>query len=364
LRAGLPLSYSGKNGAAAPHRGLEVEVGRLVELLLLLLGGAAGGFGQTPAGVYPLVYFGRVLLADSSKLELRLVGTLSPAARSVAADPRGWIWGRLEPRHLAALDPDSGEMVARVRLPHKPETLLITPAGKAYVTHSSRTKKGFTMSEVDTGSEAFLGELDGIAGTATDLAQTEGLVYLAAEGASREDSQYSYFYRIDSATDQIREVMRLADAGSYWKLAADGGRLYLGYLPTRDDARFGRVEAREARSFALLAGWDGASGPLRARYAAGGRVLLFCEKPEGETELLVLDPLLRSVSRRHALQGPVARVLGVRGATLTYLDYAFEAGNSKVNVCFYDLEEGRELRRIDIREFLLAGAEKGGRLRR
>lgn len=338
-------------------------MGRLVALLLLLAG-AAGGFGEGSAGLFPLVYFGKVLLADPSKLELRLVGTLSPAARAVAADPRGRIWGRLEPRHLAALDADSREMVARVRLPHKPETLLITPGGKAYVTHVARTKEGFSLSVVDTRGAALLREVGGIAGTATDLAQTEGLVYLAAEGATREDGAYSYLYQIDTASDRLREVMRLEDAGSYWKLAADGERLYLGFLPTGDDPRFGRVEVRGVRSFDLLVSWDGASGPLRALYAAGGRVLLFCEKPEGETELLVMDPLLRSVSRRYALQGPVARALGIHGTRLVYLDYAFEAGNTNVKVCFYDLEEGRELRRIDIRGFLMAGAETGGKLRR
>ena len=339
-------------------------MGRLVALLLLLLGGAAGGFAENSAGVFPLVYFGKVLLADSSKLQLRLVGALSPAARAVAADPRGWIWGRLEPRHLAALEPDSGEMVARVRLPRKPQSLLITPDGKAYVTHGSPSKEGFILSVVDTRGAALLRELSGIAGSATDLAQTEGLVFLAAEGVGRQDYQFSFLYQIDTGSDRLREVLRMDDAGIYWKLAADGGRLYLGYLPTTDDPRLGWVEAREARSLSLLASWDRVPGPLRALYAAGGRVFLFCGKPEGDAELLVLDPLLRSVARRYALQGPVARVLGVHGAILAYLDYAFETGTGKVNACFYDLEEGRELRRIDVQNFLLAGSETGGRLRR
>lgn len=337
---------------------------RRLVALLLLLGGAAGGFGENSAGLFPLVYFGKVLLADSSRLELRLVGTLSPAARAAAADPRGRIWGRLEPRQLAALDPASGKMVARVGLPHKPQSLLITPRGEAYVTHSSRTKEGFTLSVVDTRGAALLREMGGIAGTATDLAQTEGLVYLAAEGASREDGAYSYLYQIDTASDRLREVMRLEDAGSYWKLAADGGRLYLAYVPTTDDPRFGSVEVREARSFDLLARWDGAGGPLRALYAAGGRVLVFCGKAEGETELLVMDPLLRSVSRRQALPGPVARVLGILGTTLAYLDALATEDNTKVNVCFYDLEAGVELKCIDVRDFLLTGSESGGRLRR
>ncbi len=338
-------------------------MGRLLALLLLL-GGTALGYGQDSAGLFPLVYYGRVLLADASRLQLRSVGTLSPAAREVALGPRGWIWGRLEPRHLAALDPDSGEMVARVRLPHKPESLLITPGGKAYVTHSDRTKEGFTVSVVDIRGTEFLRELTGVAGTETDLAQTEGQVYLAAEGASREDNAYSYLCRIDTTTDALREVLRLEDAGSYWKLAADGGRLYLGYVPTRDDPRFGTVEVRDVRSFALLARWDGATGPLRALHAAGGQVLLFCGKAELETELLIMDPLLRSVSRRHALEGSAARVLGIHGATLVYLDALPEENNTKVNACFYDLKEGRELKRIDVRDFLMIGAETGGRLQR
>jgi hypothetical protein len=342
---------------------LEVQLGKLLASLLFL-GCAAGVFGESPTGVFPLIYFSKVLLADASSLQLRQVGTLSPTARQVAMDPQGRIWGRLEPRHLAALDPASGEMVARVRLPRKPESLLITPAGKAYVTHSSRSREGFTMSVVDTRGAALLRELAGIAGLATDLAEAPGLVYLAAEGAHEEDFQYSFLYRIDTASDGIREVLRLADAGFFWKLAADGDRLYLGYLPTKDDPRPGRVEARDARSFALVADWERAPGPLRALYAAGGRVLLFCASGEGDTEMLVLDPLLREASQRRTLKGPVAHVLGIHGPTLVYLDYPFEAGIRNVNVCFYDLAGGRELKRIDIRGFLLEGTERGEKLRR
>jgi len=33
----------------------------------------------------------------------------------VAADPEGRVWGRLEPRHFAALDPASGELLALPR---------------------------------------------------------------------------------------------------------------------------------------------------------------------------------------------------------------------------------------------------------
>ena len=333
--------------------------------VLLLLCRAALCSGEASPTAFAFIYFGKVLLADPSSLELRLVGTLSPAAPEVAADPQGWIWGRLEPHHLAALDGGSGELVARVALPHKPHSLLIAPDGRAYVTHSSRTKAGYTLSVVDTRGKTLLRELTGIAGLPSDLAQAAAFVYLAAEGVRKEDYQNSYLYQIDGTADRVREVLRLADAGYFWKLAADGDRLYLGYLPTKDDPRLGRVEIRDARTTELLGGWEKAPGPLRGLYAAGGQVLLFCGNDEGNTELLLLDPMLREVPQARTLQGPVAHVLGVHGSILVYLDYPVEVGYRDANICFYGLEAGRELKRIRIREFLLAGAGDGAaRLKR
>lgn len=336
----------------------EVEVRSLVAFLLLVFCAATGsGDGSRPPAVFPLIYSGQVLLADASKLELRFVGTLTRVALAVTADPEGRIWGRLEPRHFAALDPASGQMVARVALPRAAQYALITPAGKAYVTHPSGTKEGYTLSVVDTRRKALLREITGIAGLYTDLARTSGFVYLAAEGARKEDRQNSYLYQIDEATDRIREALRMTDAGYFWKLAAGGDFLYLGYLPVRDNPGFGRVEVRDARSLNLIRSWEQAPGPLRALYATAEKVLLFSEREGGGTELLVLDPLLRAGPQVRLLAGPVAHVLGIHGATLVYLDYPFEAGYQNVSVCFYELEAGRELKRINIREHLFAGVE-------
>jgi hypothetical protein len=324
--------------------------------LLLLLLCALSCFGEAAEdpSEYPLLYFGQVLLADPAKLELRRVGELSPAAPSVAADQEGRLWGRLEPRYLAAIDPASGRLCARVELPRKPYNHLITSAGKAYVTHSALTKEGFTLSVVDTRRSVLLRELTGIAGLRTDLAQAAGFVYLAAAGVGKEDSRHCYLYQIDGATDRIREALHSPDTGFYWKLAAAGERLYLGWLPARDaassvgSAAFGRVEVRDARSLEVLRTWGEAPGPLRALFAAAGQVLLFFADQEGNTDLLVLDPLLGAVLQARQLAGPVARVLGLRAGILTYLDRRFETGHTEVNVCFYELEAGRELKRIAI----------------
>lgn len=324
--------------------------------LLLLLLCALSCFGEAAEDppVYPLLYFGQVLLADPAKLELRVAGELSPAAPSVAADPEGRLWGRLEPRCLAALDPASGRLCAQVELPRKPYNHLITPSGKAYVTHSALTKDGFTLSVVDTRRGVLLRELTGIAGLRTDLAQAAGFVYLAAAGVGKENSRHCYLYQIDEATDRIREALHSPDPGFYWKLAAAGELLYLGWLPARDaastvgSAGFGRVEVRDARSLELLRTWGEAPGPLRALYAAAGQVLLFFEDQAGNTELRVMDPMLSAVLQARKLAGPVGRVLGLRAGILTYLDRRFETGYTEVNLCFYKLGAGRELKRIKL----------------
>jgi hypothetical protein len=77
-------------------------------------------------------------------------------------------------------------------------------------------------------------------------------------------------------------------------------------------------------------------------------VLLFFGDGEGDTGLWVLDPLLGAVLQARRLAGPVARVLGLRDGILTYLDRRFEAGQAEVNLCFYELGAGRELKRIKI----------------
>jgi len=338
--------------------------GRILALVFLL-GSIGVCFGERsePAGIYPLIYFGRVLLADAARLELRPAGRLSPVAAAVAEDAAGRIWGRLEPRHLAALDPVHDQIVARVRLPRKPETFFITPAGKAYIAHRSPSREGFSISVVDTEKEVFLRELNGIAGLPVELDEAAGLVYLVALGVLKADPMESHLYRIEEKTDRIQEVLASADTGYSWRLAAAGDLLYLGYLPSKDHTGNGRVEVRDARTFRLLRSWDASPGPLRGLYAQDSEVMLFCEGNGGGTDLLLLDSLLGSAPKKRILEGQVGRVLGVHGARMVYLDRLFETGQTNVSVHFYDLEAGRELKRINIRDYLLAEDAGGERLK-
>ena len=328
--------------------------GRILPLLFLLSSlGFCFGENTELAGIYPVVYFGRVLLADSTRLELRDVGRLSPVAAAVGEDATGRIWGRLEPRHLAAFDPENGKMVARVRLPHKPGVFLITAAGRAYITHGGPRQELASVSVVDLQREALLAELKGLVGTPAELAEAAGNVYVVALSVLKSDPMELRLYRISEETGGVQEALATAETGYSWKLAAAGGLLYLGYLPAEENTANGRVEVRDAQTFRLLRRWD-APGPLRALYARDGQVMLFCQAGEGKTDLLIQDSLLGSAQKVRVLEGPVARVLGVHGSRMVYLDRLFETGQTDVSVHFYDLEAGRELKRINLRDYLLA----------
>jgi hypothetical protein len=334
-------------------------------VFLALSAGLCFAENTEPAGIYPLIYFGRVLLADSTRLELRQVGILSPVAPMVAEDAAGRIWGRIEPRHLAALDPRNGEMPARVRLPHKPSVFLITPSGKAYVTHGGPRQELSSVSVLDTRREAVLEELKGMVGMPAELAEAGGFVYVVALSVLKSDPMELRLYQISEETSRLQEVLASAEKGYSWGLASSGGRLYLGYLPDKDNPGNGRVEVRDARTFQLLRRWDAAPGPLRALYARGSQVMLFCQAAGGKTDLLLLDSLLGAAPKVQVLEGPVGRVLGVHGARMVYLDRLFETGQADVSVCFYDLSTGQELKRINIRDYLLAqDASRDLRLRR
>ncbi len=326
---------------------------RLLPWALLCFGAAVGLAQPAEAdGVYPLLFSGKVLLADALRLELRHVGALSPGGRQLALDSSGRIWGRLGPKRLAALDPSQDRVVARIPLPRGPDGLLLTAEGKAYVTHASPARDGYQVSVVDMREQKLLRQFTGLAGRPVDLEQAGGFVYVAALGILKSDPLEAHLYRIEPGSDRLAEVLSSSDPGFAWELAAAGGRLYLGFLPLGGEPRPGRVEVRDARTLDLLQARQDLPGALRGLHAEEGRVLLFCADGKEGTLLLVLDPLLGGPVRKLALEGPFSRVLGVHGDLLVYLDYPAQAAAGKVNVRFYDLEAGRERKRINVRSTL------------
>jgi hypothetical protein len=305
-----------------------------------------------PSGEVPFVYFGHVFLVDPDAMSLRRVGALSLTTPAVARDPQGRIWGRLERNELAALDPATGAVAARVPLPYAAYEHVVTPSGLAVVTHAAQTKEGFTATVVDTAAGKAVREITGIAGLRTDLAAAGETVYLAVIGTGRNDGGALRLYEIDPRAGALRELLVDRSGVHGLRVAAAGGRLYAAFVARPGSGAPERIEVRDRPTARIVRTADeslwGKDRRLTGLYATGTAVFLFLETAGRAHELLVADPGLSLALRRLSLPGPVSRVLAARGNELVYLDVPFEAGYRDVNLCFYDLGLGKEVKRVNI----------------
>jgi hypothetical protein len=334
------------------YRGLSLRMFRRYILFVLLLSAALSGFAQARPAAVPFIYFGHVFLADPETMEIRRIGALSLTAPAVAADPRGLVWGRLDKTVFAALDPATGKVVRRVSLPFPVYDHVITPSGKAFVTHASQTKDGFTVSVVDTEVGKAITEIRHIAGLRTDLTTAGETVYLAVAGPERGPDGALRLYELNASPGGTRELLSAVDPLRTLRLAADGPRLYAAWLPRTGSDAPARIEVRDrtTRRVERIADdslW-GEGRRLTGVYAEGRAVYLIFNTDDGGCEIAVADSDLTTIRVRLPMTGPVSRILAVRGAIIMYLDFSFAAGYRDVSLRFYDMNARKEVKAIGI----------------
>jgi hypothetical protein len=322
--------------------------------LVLFLAAALSGFAQAvpPSTAIPFIYFGHVFLADPGTMEIRRIGALSLTAPAVAADPRGLVWGRLDKAEFAALDPATGEVVRRVSLQFPVYDHVITPSGKAFVTHASLTKEGFTVSVVDTGAGIAITEIRRIAGLRTDLISIDETVYLAVVEAGHGKDGRLRLYEIDAKDNAIREIAPSTSSRHFLRIAVAGSRLYVAFVARLDSKASARVDVIDRSTRRVIRSADevlwGKGRRLTGIYAEGQAVYLLFSTDDGGHEIAVTDPELTVIRVRLPLPGPVSRILAVRGAIIMYLDFSFAAGNRDVSLRFYDMNARKEVKAIGI----------------
>ncbi len=303
------------------------------------------------------VYFlanGGLFAADLDARRVQQVGWFSPAAPTVARDPLGRFWGRLDRRVFAAVEPDTGSVTAALTLPYSIYNHLITPQGKAYVTHHTLTEHGFTLSVVDTRAGRLLTEIEGLPGLRTGLAQSDSHVYLAT--VSVEGPRVLTLLRIDPRTDRPEEMRSLRDEEHVWSLAVSGQTLYVLWQPLPGSSGESRIELidletgstyRSATAAALAGGGFFYGEPA----LLAGRLYLPWQSRAGgrpDHALVETGPEARGGARLLPIRGRVYRLLAREGGLLLYLELPEQASGRGLTLCFYDTGEGKEVKRIDI----------------
>jgi hypothetical protein len=300
---------------------------------------------------------GVLLALPSESEELTVLGSFAPDAFQVCQGPRGRLWGMLQPNLYAALEPDSGRLAARIRLPHKGYHHLIAANGKAYVVHHVLTKQGFSVSVVDTELETHLAEIFGIQGLGTSLVRESGFVYLATIGVGQEDYLFPHLYRIDTRTDRLREIHRYGQRGHFWRLAVHGSRLFILYLPAETNGRESFLEEMDLESLEILRRVSssqllGEARNLRRIAFSAGQAFVVSRTAEGTEEIGISDFELSKAGNWLQVPGTVRQILGIRSGAVLVLCEVAQSGARETWLLWLDLEAGRKLRSVNVSRFV------------
>ena len=300
-------------------------------------------------------------MADPAALELSRLGSFDPAAYTLTRDGEGLYWARSAPKALGALEPDTGQVAARIALPYRVYNHVLAANGMVYVSHHTLTAQGFTISVVDTRARRLVREIRGITGLRTGLAASGSAVFMTTTDV--ETPGYLHLYRIDTATHELTELRRADSAGSCWLLSGGGDTLLLVRTPRpgsaaeapgasvasveRLDPVTGRtVGAQSARAIAPQARSVGE--PL----IAGGEIFVPLREAGGRWAIARLDQATLARRDLLPLSYSIQRIIGRHGSVLVYLDGPEPAFGPGMTLHFYDLEGRKEVKSVNIPAYL------------
>lgn len=238
-------------------------------------------------------------------------------------------------------------------LRYRPYDAIIAPNGKAYVSHNSLTSRGFTLSVVDLRKRSLSGQIVGIAGLRTAMAEAAGHIYLTAMGVGRENRFDGYLYDIDTATDSLRELRHEPARTIAWRLLSDGRFFYLfsftrGAAPAVPlleviDPATGRTVRRVARP-ALAPG----EVPVSFAGREGTSLLFVCRSGEHRSELVKLSASFARREESIEIPGSVDEFIGFNDGIIVFLDHGSEAGVKDASLCFFSMRERKEVMKVTV----------------
>lgn len=323
---------------------------------LFLLGnpyGSPGNLSDSPS--FAFLAYGNLLTVNPQKQSLSYLYSFHPAAPTVERAPDGLYWARRGEHLLTAFNPETQTIEAEVRLPHRPYNHIITPQGKAYVTHHTVTPRGFWISVVDTSQKKFIKAIKDIWGLRTGLAYGTGFVYLATIGTGRPDNLY--LYRINTQNNRCQEIRRVPKAGFSWKISVWNGLLYLTHInlpghslsPMIEIMDPGKKKIKETFRSSDLSGIEKIQGKI---FFFGDKGFLSCQTEKDEYGLALLDPRSGKIQDVLETSTPVYRVIGLKEDLLFYTDHPVQAGKKGISLYFYNLSKRKEVKTVNIKEFL------------
>ena len=298
---------------------------------------------------------GHFFIIKPEQQSLSCLGSFHYAAPTIALSPDGLYWARWGEKTLAAFNPKSGKIEAKVTLPHRPYNHIIADNGKAYVTHHTLTARGFWISVADTSQKKLVKIIKDIWGLRTGLAYGHGFVYLAAIGVGRPDNLY--LYQINSQNDRLKEIYRVPKTDYSWKISVLGNSLYLCHLNMPDKSLAPMIEIMDLERKKIIQTLN--TSKLKGVKKILGKITFYgkrgffpCLRTDGHYGLALFNPQLGRVEKVFKVISPIHKIIGLRDDFLFYIDTPAGAGKKEISLYFYNLNLGKEVKVISTAKFL------------
>lgn len=315
-----------------------------------------GSIKKSPQGDQSIYYleYGTLLKVDAYNRELSIVGFFHPAAPAVARCPDGLFWARSGENFLGALCPKTGMIEEKVPLRFRPYNHVITPDGRAYVTHHTLTSEGFLISVIDTKKKKLITEIKNIHGLRTDITYDDNFVYVAAIGVGGNDSLY--LYQINIKNNRLQELYREPLNGYAWKISVHSGFLYLCHVnrgthecsPMIDVMDIALKQIIKTVTFETL----DIKQIIGEVSVIDGKLFIPCMNNRKSCSVAVFDLCSGNIEKIIPACDGIYRVIGIRDRTMIYVDNLMSAGQKGVSIYFHDLEEENVVKEINVIQFL------------
>lgn len=328
----------------------------LIFVLILVGWGCSSDVHRSEIASEPFYFIthGRVFEIDLQTMDIELVTRFHSAAPTVARAPDGLYWARTDEKGLAVYNPVEGKLEATVMLPYRPYNHIITPGGRAYVTHHTVTAGGFSVSVIDTYRKKLIKQIQPISGLRTDLAYGDGFVYLATEGVGSD--VYLHLYEIDTRNDRRQEIYREPKSNFSWRVSVHGNALVVCRVYRSAPADSTRMLVLDRSTKKVLQNVNADELP---GIKILGRMVFVHEQgflpyslPEGRYGIAVLDTEGLRIQDLLPVTGKVYRIIGVRENLLIYMDHPLGSGKRGSSLFFYDMDQRKEVKMIDVLEHL------------
>jgi hypothetical protein len=274
-------------------------------------------------------------------------------APDVRQAPDGYFWGRTSLNEFGALDPANGKQIVTISLPSRPYHHVITPSGKAYITHNALNSRGFFISVVDTLEKRYLKRIEGIMGLYTSYAQHGSSIYFAALGVKPPD--YLYLYRIDTDTDKLYEVYKTLKTDYRWELSVYGDRLYISYVCGNNRNAPPLIEAMDLDKEKIISriSSDQLGNVSKIRDGmifSKGTGVFPCILKNSRYGIALLDSQNERVLDTIPVNGSIDQFIGINGETLVFSDKDLSQGGNKTSIHFFNIKKREEVKAVNINQ--------------